>query len=68
VPVDEDDSNTFEQVNKRFRATRQRIREIEAKARGRRGGADAIGVREPRRPLPTAGAGYIRMELDPEQK
>jgi hypothetical protein len=28
------------------------------------GGADAIGVREPRRPLPTAGASEVQMELD----
>jgi len=30
------------------------------------GGADAAGVREPRRPLPTAGAGSVQVDLDPD--
>ena len=30
------------------------------------GGADAAGVREPRRPLPTAGAGNVQIDLDPD--
>ena len=30
------------------------------------GGADAAGVREPRRPLPTAGAGKVHIDLDPD--
>jgi hypothetical protein len=30
------------------------------------GGADAAGVREPRRPLPTAGAGNVQIDLNPD--
>jgi DNA-directed RNA polymerase sigma subunit (sigma70/sigma32) len=62
-------ARTLEEVGGEFGVTRERIREIESKTLaklrlGRRDGGDATGVREPRRPLPTAGAGHVQMELD----
>jgi len=64
VRVDEDER--LAKLSEEFGVTRERIREIESRARRRGGGgADSAGVREPRRPLPTAGAGEVLMELDP---
>jgi len=49
-----------------IREAEDHIREAAAAWRRRRGGggADAAGVREPRRPLPTAGAGDIAVPIE----
>ena len=64
-PVDDEKLEALEDLTAEYESMRARVREIERRLRPGRGDSDGnSGDREPRHPLPTTGAGYIRLELD----